>query len=89
MDSSTSGDPGVPPEFLRPPAVPPGCLPPSPHPPSPVLARGGPPVAPDSLKIQRAAHRQTAALEDVGELLVKRGGGIARFLLFRWMMSSL
>jgi hypothetical protein len=24
-----------------------------------------------------------------GELLVKGGGGIARFLLFRWMMSSL
>jgi len=79
--------PGVPPEFLRPPAIPPGRLLPSLHHPSPVFPGGGPPAAPDSLKIQRAAHRQTAALENVGELLVKGGGGIARILLFRWMMS--
>jgi hypothetical protein len=31
--------------------------------PSPLSANRDPPAAPDSLKIQRAAHRQTAALE--------------------------
>jgi hypothetical protein len=34
--------------------------------PFPLFANRGPPVAPDFLKIQRVAHRQTAALENVG-----------------------
>jgi hypothetical protein len=39
--------------------------------PSPLSANRDPPAAPDSLKIQRAAHRPAAALEDVG---VDHGG---------------
>jgi hypothetical protein len=34
--------------------------------PSPLFANRDPPAASDSLKIQRAAHRPAAALEDVG-----------------------
>jgi hypothetical protein len=34
--------------------------------PSPLSANRDPPAASDSLKIQRAAHRQAAALQDVG-----------------------
>jgi hypothetical protein len=39
--------------------------------PSPLSANRDPPAAPDSLKIQRAAHRPAAAFQDVG---VDHGG---------------